>query len=210
MAACAVNRQAGECRHGRHHHVVPIEKTGNALVYRVFPKLRVSDEIPGTRGNEARGDNTLRVIRKQDVAGQLFFQKACVRFVVVERTNHVVSVGPGIEARLVFVVAMRLTIVNRVQPVSSPTFSITWRRQQTVDQFFVGERRLVVHKIPHFFRSRRKTVQVVGQAPNQGTSIGLGRRRQAFLLELCQNECVDGCANPWVVRRCRGRARYRL
>ncbi len=75
VAACAVDRQAGEGRHGRHHHVVPIEKPGNALVHRVFPKLRVSDKIPGTGGNEARGDNTLRVIGKQDVAGQLFFHE---------------------------------------------------------------------------------------------------------------------------------------
>ena len=64
VAACAVDRQARESRHGRHHHVVPIEKTGDALVDRVFAKFRVSDEIPGTRGNEARGDNSLSGYRE--------------------------------------------------------------------------------------------------------------------------------------------------
>ena len=106
VAPRAVNSKTGESGHRRHDHIVSIQKPGDTLVYRVLAQLHVSDKIPGAGSNEACGDDTLGLLRKQDVTGELFLDKTSVGFVVVKRTNHVVAVRPGIQAGLVLVVAM--------------------------------------------------------------------------------------------------------
>ena len=58
----------------------------------------------------------------------------------LKRIDHVIAIRPGIRARLVLVVAVRLAVVHDVEPVPAPAFAVARRGQQPVDQLLVGVR----------------------------------------------------------------------
>ena len=58
--------------------------------------------------------------------------------VLVEGADNVVAVGPGIEAKVIGLVAVALGKANDVEPVPAPALAVVWARQQPIDQPFVG------------------------------------------------------------------------
>ncbi len=78
---------------------------------------------------------------EEHVAGDLLLHEPGVRLVRVERADDVVAVRPGVRPRLVLVVAVRLAVVDHVEPVPRPPLAVLRRREQLVDQLLVGVRR---------------------------------------------------------------------
>ena len=78
---------------------------------------------------------------KEHVAGDLLLHETAVGFVLIEGTDHVIAIGPGVGPRLVLVVAMRFAVMDHIQPVPGPAFAVAGRGQQPIDQVLIGGRR---------------------------------------------------------------------
>src|SRR5690606_17558046 len=88
-----------------------------------FGHFDMTDEIPGAGGDKARRDDAVRVVGIQNIAGDLFAYELRIRKVFVEGSDNVVPIRPGIGARLILVVAVRIAVVRNVEPVPSPAFT---------------------------------------------------------------------------------------
>ena len=75
----------------------------------------------------------------QLVAGQLLVHELIERLVGVERANHVVAIleGPGAD-RVLRCAAFAVGVAGHVEPMPGPAFAVVRRREQPIDQFFVG------------------------------------------------------------------------
>ena len=74
------------------------------------------------------------------VAGQLFLDELRIGCVRIERFDDVIAVGPGIVARRVDLETVRLAERNHVQPMSSPSLTVPWRRQHPVHELLKRKR----------------------------------------------------------------------
>ena len=138
VAARAVDREALEGAEHVRHHVVTVEVAGLLLVDGPFSKLDVTDVVPGTCGEHPCGDDRARVILVEDISSELLCDEVRVGFVLVERADDPVPVRPGVRARLVLVITVGVGVVDDVEPVSCPTFTVAWGREQAVDLSLVG------------------------------------------------------------------------
>ena len=73
-------------------------------------------------------------------------------------------------------------------------FAVTWRSEETVDEFFVGVGSGVVEKGVDFGEGRREAGEVEGDAANEGFAGGFRGEGEALFLEGAQEEAVDGVA----------------
>ena len=194
VALGTVDRDARERADRVGHHVVAVEVAGNLAVGLRLGHLAVADQVPRSRGDEA--DCLLAVGRlgKEHVAGYLFLDEPGVGLVGVERTDTKVAIGPGIGPGLVLVVAVRVAVVDNVEPVPSPAFAVARRGQQPVDQFLVSRGISVGNEGIYFFRRRRQARQVKREPADERAAVGDRRRRQLFLGERLADEEVDGVA----------------
>jgi hypothetical protein len=90
---------------------------GDATVLLAFTHLAVPNEIPRTGGEKAQAKDALLLPREQRVTRDLLLHEAVKRLVLVQAANDIVPVRPGMVARLVLVIAMRLGVANKVQPM---------------------------------------------------------------------------------------------
>ena len=79
-----------------------------------------------------------RLAKRIQVAGELLFGETIERLVLVERTDDVVSVAPGVLPLRIQLVAVRFRIANDVEPVLRPALAILRRSQQPLDNSIVG------------------------------------------------------------------------
>ena len=86
---------------------------------------------------------------------------------------------------------MRIGVLDDVQPVSRPAFTIVFRPEQSIDQFFIGLGICVINELLNLFVSRWKSDQVVGHSANQRATVSRLRTSQSFLIQLVENELVD-------------------
>ncbi len=76
------------------HHVVAIEHAGDLFVGGAFAEFGMAHEIPRTGGNKSERDGGLRVVREEEIAGELFLDEAGIRLVLVEEPDHVIAIRP--------------------------------------------------------------------------------------------------------------------
>ena len=137
VAAGAADREPEERRTDRHEHVVGIIEiclfaAGRFIVPLVQPEESGGDDrIP-----PAVRPFTFRPALRGGpfVAGDLFEKKLVVRFVMLERTDHVVAIPPRIRFIGVPLVAVGLRVADPVEPVPSPAFTVVMGAQEVVDQ----------------------------------------------------------------------------
>src|SRR5262249_17872867 len=98
-----------------------------------------------------------------------------VRLVAVESFNHVIAVAPCCGSHLIGLEAIALGITDEVEPIQGPSFSITRRGEQPIDEFLIRIRRAVVYESLYLFRSRRKADHVKVKTANEREMIGLRR-----------------------------------
>ena len=82
------------------------------------------NEVPGPGSDETQSQNSIRFAGKESISGDLFLDKASIRLVFIERTNHVVAIRPRVVTKLVFVIATRVSVFDHVQPVPRPALAI--------------------------------------------------------------------------------------
>ena len=91
---------------------------------------------------------------------------------------------------------LAIRVAGDVEPVSSPAFAITRRREQPIDELGVGVRTLVGQKGLGFGRLRRQPGEIERSPAQEGKPIRLGRQRQPFFLQLLEHEGIDRIAYP--------------
>src|SRR5258708_35866861 len=121
------------------NHVVEVFITEFRIVF--FPETDLRMLTHKTGSGESFVVHPLKL-----VAGQLFLKKNVVRFVRVERMDHIVAITPGIWAIKIVFVSIGIRIAGNIQPMPAPTFTVTLGSKQTVDQILPSLRRLVAQK----------------------------------------------------------------
>ena len=111
---------------------------GDATVELAFADFPVSDEIPGTSREEAKGNDAVGISGEEDVAGDLLLYEAGEGLVLIEAADDVVAIGPGIGAWLVFVIAVRLGVAGEVEPVLGELFAEGGRGEEPVGEVADG------------------------------------------------------------------------
>ncbi len=122
----------------------------------------MSDQVPGTGGDEPECGECLGVVRRQRVGGKLFAYKLAVGDILVQGVDDVIAVGPRIGAAFVFVVAMGVAVVDDIKPVPRPAFAVARRREEAVDELFIGIGRRVVDKRVDFLGRGGEAVEIEG------------------------------------------------
>ena len=206
VALGAVDRDARERADRVGHHVVAVEVASDLAVGLGLRHLAVADQVPRAGGDET--DRLLAVgrIGKEHVAGDLLLDEPGVGLVGVERTDHIIAIGPGIGPGLVLVVAVRVAVVDDVEPVPGPAFTVSGRGQQPVDEFLVGRGISVGNEGIHFLGRWRQARQVKREPADERAAVGDRRRREFLLGERRANEEVDGV--PFGLDACNRRERF--
>ena len=168
-----LDSEAVEGLKGVHHHVVSIQVTGHPSVDFRLGHLLVSDEIPRTGRDEPERLDAVAGERENDIACHLLLHESRVGFVLVERADDIIPIRPGVRSRLVFVVAMRLTEVDDVEPMPGPALPIPRRGEQTVDQAFIRIGCRVRDEELQLVGRGRKTEQIETEAADQRGPIRL-------------------------------------
>ena len=121
----------------------------------------------------------------------MLFHEASVGLVLIEGADDVVAVGPGVGPGLVFVVTVRISVMDYVEPVPRPAFAVARGGEQAIHQFFVSVGGFVGEEGVGFVGRRRQAVEVVGEAADQGTAVGLRGRGESLFGEFGPDKSVD-------------------
>ena len=181
VALRALHGDARKGADGVAHHVVAVEVARELSVDLLLADFLVPDEVPWSSRDEAKRFDAIARARKQRVACDLLLDEPRVRLVLVERADHIVAVRPRVLARLVFVVAVGVGVVDNIEPVARPSLTVARRREQSIDEALV----LVAGGVGcgvggvrvNLLRRRRQTDEVEIHAPTQRARIGLLRHR---------------------------------
>src|SRR5262249_29391901 len=105
---------------------------------------------------------------------------------------------------VVVVQAVGVGIAGVIEPVSGALFAKRGPREEVVNQPLVGIGRVVADERLDLLWSGKQACEVESHSPNQRWLVGFGRWRKARLIEVRENEVVDGIARPIGVRFCLG------
>ena len=201
VALGAVDRDARERADRIGDHVVAIEVPGDLAVGLRLGNLAVSDEVPRPGRDEA--DPLLPVGRAgiEHVSRDLLGDEPGVRPVFVERPDDVVTVGPRVGTRLVLVVAVGVAVVDDVEPVTRPSFTVARRREQPIDEPLVGLGIRVDHERVHLLGRRRQAREVERHAAHERATVRDGRGLETRAGEPLPDEGVDRVAVGFHARK---------
>ena len=144
---------------------------------------------------ESRGYELIQGRVLQQIAGQLFNCKLIEGKIPIVCFDHPVPPTPHV-TRTVILVTIGICVSSGIKPGQGHGLPIPRRGEQTIHQALVSVRRAIINKRLHLGASRGQTRQIQAQTANQGTSISLRRRVQAFFLKPLQDEVVDSIARP--------------
>ncbi len=146
VAAGAVDGEAEGGGEDLGDDVVEVAGAGGATEH-VALGFDVADEVPRSGGEESGCDDGRGVAWGEDIACDLFAEKAVVGFVVVEGIDDIIAVAPCVWADLVTFESVGVGVVGDVEPVPSPAFAVVGGGEEFVDEFFVGERVRVMDEL---------------------------------------------------------------
>ena len=124
VAAGAADGGAGEGLHRGAHHVVAVDVANSLLFDGAFADFDLSDPVERACCDEAEGDDAVLRAGVEHVAGELLPHELRERLVLVKSANDVIAIRPGVGADLVLVVAVRVTVVNDIEPVPRPSLAV--------------------------------------------------------------------------------------
>ena len=133
VAAGAMDGEALEGAHHRHHVVVAIEVLRHEMVDGVLTDADHEGVVPGAGGEEAEGRNRLWIIGEEDVAGHLLGDEPAIGLVGIEGADHPIAVGPGVGAGMVVVVAVGVGVMSGIEPVAGEVFPVPRRGKEIVN-----------------------------------------------------------------------------
>ena len=216
VAAGTVDRYAAGGGHHLGDHVVEIVGPGLPPQHLAL-RLDLTDEVPGAGREKAGGRDPFGIVGRDDVAGDLAAQELVVGHVGIDRTDHPVAIPPGVRPQLITLEAMRVGVVGDVEPVAGPTLAVVCRREEAVEELFVGIGGMVGNERGHLVGSRRQPEQIKRQPANERATVGLGGRCEVFRGERGPHKAIDLvadgpdrlCRRGWLFRR-NGRPHHRL
>src|SRR5207249_3280574 len=85
---------------------------------------------------------------------------------------------------------------DNVEPVAAPAFAVVRRREETLDEGFVGIRPRVGDEGGDLLGSGRQPGEVEGNATDERGAVGLGCGGEVVFVELRKEESVNGRAQP--------------
>ena len=184
---------------GHSHHGCAV---GAHAVHRVMDKPFFGDRatliVDAVVAVEGGGELLVeRGIGKQ-IAGQLLGEELVVGHVFVEGIDDPIAPRPA-RAEHFVVEGVAVAIAGDIEPIDRHAFAVVRRGQSAVHHVFVGLVRGVGRVGVDFLGSRRQTEEVHVHAADEGFLVGFGRGRDAFGLELGEDEVVDRRARPGFV-----------
>ena len=125
---------------------------------------------------------------REKVAGELFARELIERFVVIERADDVIAIGPDV-ARIVGVIADGVGEARDIEPGNGHAFAVFGHREQFFDEAIVVFGGGALFECFDFCGSGRETDQIKREAANESALIGLrgwfeGECFEAFLDEV--------------------------
>ena len=147
---------------------------------------------------EAGGNDVVGRGAGQEVAGDLPNRELVERHVVVERTNHPVSIRPD-RPLTILLVAVCVGVAGEIEPATGPPLAVSWAGEQAIDEAFVGVGRFVGEKRGEFGRRRRQTDEVEMHPAAERGPVGLRRWGKPFFAESGPHEAIDPVSRPAVV-----------
>ena len=191
VALGALDSEAIERLNRVHDHVVTVQVARDFAVDFRLRHLLVANQVPRAGGEEAQGLDAVTSKGKQNISRDLLLHEAPIGLVLVEGANDVITIRPGVRPGLVLVIAVRLTVMDYVEPMPRPALAIVRRSQQGIDQVFITPRIRIADERLDLLRRRRQAEQVEIKAANERSPFGFGGRREALFGQLGENECVD-------------------
>ena len=188
VAAGAPQGQAHPHRPRRRHpvdHVLDQELLGDDAALAVLAVVPV----------EGGGDALLEGRVRHQVARDLLDGELVERHVRVVGVDDPVAVAPH-RPLGVGLIAARVGVAGRVEPVDGHPLAVGGRPQHAVDGVLEGVGRVVVEERAQVGLERRQAGQVEARPAQQRRPVGLARRRQPVGLEPPEHEVVDGVARP--------------
>ena len=183
MATCAIHRESKEHlpRRGDDiiEHVVPRE----FLVRRLI--------VPDAEPVKAGGDDAVGICVHEFITGELLADEMVVGLVVVESTNDVIAITPGIRLVAVALVAVRLGEADEVEPMPPPLFAVMGRGKQAIHERFPSLRRSIGDECLDLLRCRRQPREIVVNAPDERVFVGGRVGCDAFRFELREDKGID-------------------
>ena len=158
---------------------------------------------PGAQGEESGGDNSAlvdpaRLVRRQQIAGNLFDEKSIEGRVFVKRLHDVIAIAPGIRKNVVFVHAGRVGVARDIEPVAAPILAILRRGEQPVDDLGESILGVVRQKILDLLQGGQAR-QIECRTPQQRQLGGRRGRRNRLFFQLRQDEPVNGTLHPLLI-----------
>ena len=152
--------------------------------------------VADARGQKPGGHPGQGITGSQFVSGQLPTNEAIKRHVVIERPDHKIAkvVRVGIVQVVLEPVALGKT--HHVQPVTPPSLSHVWTRQQAIDQSGPRIRMGVRQETFTLPGCRWQSRQVETDAAEQNGRVGIACGLSAGLLDPPQNEPIDRVDRP--------------
>ena len=102
-----------------------------------------------------RSYSDIRIIGRQKVARELLLEELVVWLVLVECRDDIVAIPTCVPVDQVLIEPVGISVSSDVQPVPSPTFSVSRGGQQSIDDTTECVRVVICEKRLHFLRSRR-------------------------------------------------------
>ena len=134
----------------------------------ICPTLVVGHRIP----MEGRGNQLFICSSGEQIPGHLFGQKSVIGLVFVETFDQIITVAPYVP-RVVPLITLRVSIPRQVHPRRSPTFAISTRCKQAVNESLVRVGTLVPYKGLDPFRRKWQTGQVKRYSPRECPPVSL-------------------------------------
>jgi hypothetical protein len=169
--------------------------------------VRAHAEVTGSdeeiaRGNVCRDGGKCSVSEpEQFVSGNLLEEELVERLVRIQTADDVVAVliGEGTLGILIGV-AVGVSIAGDVEPVPSPSFPVSRRLEQTIDELLVRIWGRIGEKGLNLSWRRGESEQIEIDAPNQREPVSVWRQLEVCGTKTCPKEGVDW--SPCPITRC--------
>ena len=187
VAPAAIEREPEPHRARRLHAILHIV---HPRLLRDAPAFAIDHVVPV----KARRDKLLVLRLRQQVAGDLLDRKFVEWHVRVERRNRPVAPEPHRASR-VALIAVRVRIPRRLQPLPHHAFAVARRREQLVHKRLDCSLRFArrrFQKCVELLRRRRQSREVEVKPSAKFFRRSLGRRRKLLLREPREHESING------------------
>ena len=126
----------------------------------------------------------------EKIAGDLFDSEAIEAFVIVERLDHPIAIGPDIVG-VIAVVADGIGEADDIEPTDGHAFAVMGAGEEAIDEFFVGIGGGILEESGGFFCGGREADDIKGKSTDEGSAIGFWGGFEADFGEAFSDEKID-------------------